>query len=261
MIKPALQDDAFLADVRAAPADRLNLWWLGQSGFLIQRHKKTNLLVDPYLSDSLTRKYAQTDKPHVRMSERVVDPAKLSFVRVVASTHCHTDHMDAETLHAVNPRRIITPRGAASVAKDRTGRASPILLAPLLSHGEEGLSVTAVSATHGDVETVGYVFQLDGYSIYHSGDTTTVDVPLLRVFKIDVAILPINGKLNNLNGREAANFAKDIGAKVVIPCHYDMFEFNTADPRELFVPECDRLGQRYRVLKLGERFTYPEDAR
>ena len=57
---------------------------------------------------------------------------------------------------------------------------------------------------------------------------------------------------------DAAQLAHDIGAKIVIPCHYDMFEFNTADPRELFVPECERLGQPYRVLKLGERFTYPE---
>jgi len=56
---------------------------------------------------------------------------------------------------------------------------------------------------------------------------------------------------------DAAHLAKDIGAKVVIPCHYDMFEFNTADPYEQFAPECEKIGQAYRVLKLGERFTYP----
>ena len=81
---------------------------------------------------------------------------------------------------------------------------------------------------------------------------------ILRSHNIDIAILPINGKVGNMNGRDAANLAKDIGAKLVIPCHYDMFEFNTADPNEQFVPECQRLGQPYRVLKLGERFTYPE---
>ena len=61
------------------------------------------------------------------------------------------------------------------------------------------------------------------------------------------------------NGRfvEGKLVAKDIGAKLVIPCHYDMFEFNTADPYEQFVPECEKIGQPYRVLKLGERFTYP----
>ena len=52
----------------------------------------------PYLSDSLTAKYAGTDKPHVRMTERAIDPARLDFIDVVTSSHNHTDHLDHETL-------------------------------------------------------------------------------------------------------------------------------------------------------------------
>jgi len=33
-----------------------------------------------------------------------------------------------------------------------------------------------------------------------------------------------------------------------------MFEFNTASPGS-FVAECERIGQAYRVLRLGERLT------
>ena len=51
-----------------------------------------HLLLDPYLSDSLTRKYAATDKPHVRMTELVIDPARLDFIDAVTSSHNHTDH-------------------------------------------------------------------------------------------------------------------------------------------------------------------------
>src|SRR5574340_979756 len=93
-MKPAfLKDDAFLSDVISAPraAGLLNLWWLGQSGFLVENDGRF-LLMDAYLSDSLTRKYAHTDLPHVRMSERVVDPARLGFVSVVTCSHSHTDH-------------------------------------------------------------------------------------------------------------------------------------------------------------------------
>ena len=99
MIKPVLQDDALLADVAAARREggKLHLWWLGQSGFLVQWQGR-HLLLDPYLSDSLTRKYAGTDKPHVRLTERVVAPERLGFVEVVTSSHNHTDHLDAETL-------------------------------------------------------------------------------------------------------------------------------------------------------------------
>ena len=99
MIEPALQDDDFLADVAVARDDfgHFHLWWLGQSGFLLQWQGK-HLLFDPYLSDSLTKKYAATDKPHVRMTERVVAPERLNFIDVVTSSHNHTDHLDPETL-------------------------------------------------------------------------------------------------------------------------------------------------------------------
>jgi Predicted Zn-dependent hydrolases of the beta-lactamase fold len=56
------------------------------------------ILIDPYLSDSLTKKYAATGKPHVRMSECVMDPEVLKNISVVTSSHNHTDHLDAETL-------------------------------------------------------------------------------------------------------------------------------------------------------------------
>ena len=81
----------------------------------------------------------------------------------------------------------------------------------------------------------------------------------LEPFEIDIALLPINGRLpqrrvsGNLWGREAAQLAHDIGAKLVVPCHYDMFDFNTESPDE-FVAECERLGQKYRVVKCGEKF-------
>src|SRR5947208_16857729 len=108
MIRPVLQDDEFLEDVENAAQDLqdLHLWWLGQSGFLVQWQGR-HLLLDPYLSDSLTHKYAATDKPHVRMTERVIAPEKLNFIDVVTSSHNHTDHLDAETL---NPLLQINPK-------------------------------------------------------------------------------------------------------------------------------------------------------
>ena len=97
---------------RRPDAGRFDLWWLGQSGFLVAWNGK-HLLFDPYLSDSLSVKYAETDKPHVRMTEQVVDPARLVMVDVVTSSHNHTDHLDGETLGALagsNPRmKLVLP--------------------------------------------------------------------------------------------------------------------------------------------------------
>ena len=107
MIEPALKDAAFLADVEAADSsgNAFHLWWLGQSGYLLKWQGR-RLLLDPYLSDSLTEKYAATDKPHVRMTARVVDPAQLTSIDLVTASHVHTDHLDPQTLRplvAANP--------------------------------------------------------------------------------------------------------------------------------------------------------------
>jgi L-ascorbate metabolism protein UlaG (beta-lactamase superfamily) len=64
---------------------------------------------------------------------------------------------------------------------------------------------------------------------------------------------PERGVAGNHPAAAAARLANHINAWVAIPCHYDMFEFNTASPDD-FAAECKRLGQRHRVLKLGERF-------
>lgn len=100
MLKPTFQKDNVLLDdiERAAQtSDKLHIWWLGQSGFLLQYGGK-HLLFDPYLSDSLSEKYAHTDKPHVRISERVIAPGHLGMIDVVTSSHNHTDHLDYNTL-------------------------------------------------------------------------------------------------------------------------------------------------------------------
>ena len=44
-------------------------------------------------------------------------------------------------------------------------------------------------------------------------------------------------------------------AKIVIPCHYDLFSFNTADVN-VFIREAEKINQPYKVLKGGEKFQY-----
>src|SRR6188768_1428855 len=124
MIKPELQDDAFLANVSRASMDNqdFRLWWLGQSGYLVQWQGR-HLLLDPYLSDSLTEKYAATDKPHVRMTARVIAPERLDFIDVVTSSHNHTDHLDAATLIPLlraNPAmKFVVPEANRAFVADR----------------------------------------------------------------------------------------------------------------------------------------------
>jgi L-ascorbate metabolism protein UlaG (beta-lactamase superfamily) len=292
MIRPVLQDEAFLADVESvrsgADGEGPHLWWLGQSGYLIHWQGRC-LVLDPYLSDSLTRKYAATDKPHVRMTERVVEPGRLAGVIAVTSSHAHTDHLDPETLNplaAANPElRLVGPESIRRLMQERSGLPDARILG-LDAAGPGGLPAaasetvtvgafrfTAVPAAHerldrdasGRLLYLGYLIQVGPWLIYHSGDTLRYEgmVEQIRAAAggqgIDVALLPINGRgperrvSGNLWGREAAQLARDLEARWVIPGHYELFTFNTASPED-FQDECHRLGQAYRVLKAGERW-------
>lgn len=277
MIKPVLQDDAFLEDVRDARTDEehFHLWWLGQSGFLVQWQGR-HLLLDPYLSDSLTRKYAATSKPHVRMTERVVAPERLDFIDVATSSHQHTDHLDGETLgplRQANPAmELVIPEAHRDLVADRLR--CPADWPRGLNAGQfttvAGFKFDAVPAAHegleidarGNHKFLGYVVQFGPWTIYHSGDTVLYDgmARRLALWPIDVALLPINGRkpergvAGNLWGREAAELARAIGARLVIPCHYEMFQFNTVSPGE-FVTTANAIGQAHQVLGCGERWS------
>lgn len=277
LIKPLLQDDALLDDIDRAKGSpsALHIWWLGQSGFLLQ-HNGHHLLFDPYLSDSLTVKYANTDKPHVRLSERVIDPARLSMIDVVTSSHNHTDHLDAETLLPLveaNPAmQFVIPEANRAFIADRL-RCDPAL--PIgLTDGQQAtvgdFILHGIPAAHNDLERdalgrckfMGFVAEIGPYRVYHSGDTLWYEgmEKILRPFKVDVAFLPINGNkperrvAGNLNADEAARLGNAIGAELVIPHHYDMFTFNTADPND-FVNACQQYNTPFRVPQLGERIS------
>ena len=277
MIEPFLADEAFLADVTRSRSERdgFRLWWLGQSGFLVQWDGH-HLLLDPYLSESLTEKYAATYKPHVRMTRRVVAPERLDFVDVVTASHNHTDHLDGETLgplRAANPglTLVIPEANRAFVAERLLSDPSwPIGLDESQAADVAGFRIAAVPAAHETIDRdgegrchhLGYVVRFGPWSLYHSGGCVPYDgqVERLRPLAVDLALLPINGRAperrvpGNFTGEEAARLAHAIGARLAVPCHYDMFEFNTASP-DAFSDECARFGQACRVLRGGERLT------
>jgi L-ascorbate metabolism protein UlaG (beta-lactamase superfamily) len=279
MIKPYIQGKALADEISHAKAtgrpDALDIWWLGQSGFLLQWNKRY-LLFDPYLSDSLTKKYARTDKPHERMSELVIEPSLLTGIDIVTSSHNHTDHLDAETLLPIfyaNPDiTFVIPEANRVFVVDRLGCDPdfPVGLNDGISKIMDGITITGVPAAHNELERnekgeclyMGYVVRFGDFTVYHSGDTLWYDgmEDILKPFHVDAAFLPINGNkperrvAGNLNGDEAAQLGKAIKAKLVIPHHYDLFRFNTADPYE-FAHAAEQIQQPYRILSLGERLT------
>lgn len=283
MIEPLFADDAFLENItglESTAPDKVIIAWLGQSGYLVS-HRGFLFIIDPYLSDSLTCKYAATAKPHDRISRMVIAPERLTGISFITSSHNHTDHLDGETLAKlieVNPEvKVIVPRANHSFALERLASAGvteasravigvPVHETMTLSD-IHGFTITAVPAAHealdtddnGNYKYHGYCITIGGRTIYHSGDCVPYAglVDEVAPHHPDIALLPINGRdpargvSGNFSGPEAAHLAHKLGVSCVIPNHYDLFAFNTADPQD-FIDACDAIGQPHRVLQLGE---------
>ena len=275
MIQPVQRDEPLLQDIQRAAQlpDALHLWWLGQSGYLVQWQGQ-HLLLDPYLSDALTKKYANTAKPHVRMTAIPIAPQRLDFVDVVTSSHNHTDHLDGETLGPllqVNPAltMIVSAANRSFVAERlhvAPERLTAITLDTPITVG--AFTLHAVPAAHEQLEQdeqgqhkfIGLIVEVGPWTLYHSGDTVLYEgmVEQLRRWSIDVAFLPINGRdpqrgvAGNLWGEEAVHLGRAAGIGLIIPCHYDMFTFNTVTP-DRFIEAAEVAEQPYRILHCGER--------
>ncbi|MEY2812118.1 MAG: hypothetical protein RI991_1113 [Bacteroidota bacterium] len=279
MIKALRKDQALLDDIlQQEDSSDLHCWWLGQSGFLVQYQGK-RLLLDPYLSDTLTLKYASTDKPHERISELVIDPAKLPRIDLVTSSHNHTDHLDAATLKPIlenSPAcKLIIPEANRDFVAERLQieKTLPIGLNDGETYQDETFKITAIPAAHNTIDRnesgqchyLGYFITVGGIRIYHSGDTLYYAEmeKLICDFAPHVALLPINGNLasrkvaGNLNAEESVDLAKSCNIPYVIPCHYDLFAFNTADVNE-FINIAKAKKQGYVVLNLGGKWTGKE---
>lgn len=273
LIKPKQKDNELLNDIKSFNSlTGFKVWWLAQSGFLIKWQEKY-LLFDPYLSDSLSLKYQYTDKPHARMSELVISSQSLDFIDIVTSSHNHTDHLDAETLIPIIQNnadiKFIIPEANRAFVADRVkcDLHFPIGLNDGLSFEHKGFKITGIPAAHNTVERnekgeckfMGFIAEFGGFSVYHSGDTLWFEglEEILKPYNVDVAFLPINGNkperkvAGNLSADEAAKLGKIIGAKLVIPHHYHLFEFNTEDPKR-FVEACEYYQTNHKVLEMGE---------
>lgn len=277
LIQPALSGPELLDQIRdTTPGPgRLAIWWLGQSGFVIKSRQGT-LIVDPYLSESLTTKYEHTERPHVRMTAAPIRGGDLTGVNLVLTSHRHTDHLDAATLSPLlrenTDADLALPESLYHYA-ERQGLPTHRFIG--LDDGvrvhRAGFDIRAIPSAHESIETdavgrqlyLGFVIEAEGLRLYHSGDTVVYPglVEKLGPQPFDVLFLPINGRdasrgvAGNMTVAEAVDLASVVRPRFVVPHHYDMFTFNTV-PVSDFEAEATRLsaGVVPKVLRCGERW-------
>ena len=175
----------------------------------------TRVLIDPFL----------TGNPKAAVSADEVEPTHIFL------THGHADHIGdtvdiakrtgAQTIAIVELANELSEDGVENVADPNMGGTIEF----------EGGWVRLVPAWHtatspkGTVHMpAGLVINLGGTVVYHLGDTALFSDLALpgKRDSIDVALMCIGGHYT-MDRHDAVTAAELVGAKTVIPCHYDTF--------------------------------------
>ncbi len=216
----------------------MRLTRFGQSCILIETNNK-RVLIDPgslLYDDSL-------------LKESWIN------IDVLLVTHKHGDHCNVEAINEIvkNPKtRFYTTQEVA----DAYTQLSP----QIVKTGEvldfDDIKVEVVKAVHGYIptlkggkeikENIGYIINDGVNRAYLTSDTICFD----NNYKADVVFVPVCNHGVVMSPFEAALFAQETGAKLVVPVHYD----NPKYPVDLDVvkKEFEKQGLNYKILKFKE---------
>ena len=257
----------------------LVFWGLGQVGVAIKGPTGV-LYVDPYLTDSDGQggSLPRTFPPPL-------SPGEVTNASAVLLTHDHIDHTDPDTVlpiaEASPEARFVAPFTSRDTLVT-AGLDADRIFVPTVGEPIEvaGARVTAVPSAHTELERdpergypyLGYVVEWNGVTVYHAGDTVVYDglIETLSAWRIDVALIPINGRdyfrtsrgiIGNTDFREAAELAETLDFGLIVPTHYDLISGNTADPGH-FVSHLYNLNpmRPQKLLRPGELLYFVKEA-
>jgi L-ascorbate metabolism protein UlaG (beta-lactamase superfamily) len=176
--------------------------WLGHAGFRISAGRKV-VYIDPY---------------------RAGDGPAADLILI---THGHYDHFSPQDVERLSTDRtlVVAPPAVAERVRGRV-----VSLAP--GEGvDDPLDVRAVAAYNTskrdadgklfhprEAGGVGYVLNVRGERLYHSGDTDVIP-EMDEVAGVDVALLAVSG-VYVMTAVEAAEAARRIAPRVAVPMHW-----------------------------------------
>lgn len=256
-IVPALE----AAQVRGG----LRLWWFGGPSYAI-KSPRCIVYVDPFHSDE------RADDPDgfIRAIPNYFFPDTVTRADLVLSTHDHIDHCDPDTLKPIynqtSARFAAAPSSAQMMAEwgfDAT-RFQAMPPGGTMEVGDVRLTAYP-SKDWEDEGAVTYLLESNGVSVFIGGDTFYFDAmqDIGRAHSIDLAVLAlgrnrydiINSKLYS-EPDELAVAARDLGARRLLPIHWEIWREWTEDPHKV-APHLAGSGIELVILAQGETLDLP----
>lgn len=257
-------------DIRdtAVPVGSVRIWWLYQAGFVIKSSGGTTVAIDPYLSESVMASYG--------IARAVPAPltAQESEFDALLATHPHDDHLDPDCVTTFAGHAETSFVGPPSAVKMARAAGFPAARTHPLRRGDTAqigdIRIEAVMARHmfeaePTPDAIGYLITVDGWRIYHSGDTE-YDARIVDDTdgRVDISLVCINGTAGNMDADEAALLAWRQRPALAVPMHFGLWHDDdygpgaTLDP-EQFVTTYHRLDSAAQVVipRIAEPITFP----
>jgi L-ascorbate metabolism protein UlaG (beta-lactamase superfamily) len=194
----------------------MDIRFLGHACFELS-HGHTTVLIDPFLSGN----------PVAAAAADQVSPSHIFL------THGHEDHYGdvVDIAKRTNAKCVAIVELAGELGDQGVENVSDPNIGGTVTFEDAGLWVRLTPAWHtsttpnGLVNTpAGLVIGLGGKVVYHLGDTGLFsDLQLVKQRdEIDVALMCIGGHYT-MDRHDGVRAAELVGAKQVIPCHYNTF--------------------------------------
>jgi L-ascorbate metabolism protein UlaG (beta-lactamase superfamily) len=217
----------------------MQLTWLGHSCVLLSGTKK--VLIDPFIEGGSVAGTAPD---------------------LVCVTHGHADHMGEalalgrKTVAITEIARYLKSRGLAAEGMNIGGTMVVDGVSFTMTPAMHSSTIEEAGAGFNGGAAAGFVIRMDGVTVYHAGDTGLFsDMKLIGdLYHPDVALLPIGGRYT-MGVPEAMMAANFIGAKTVIPIHYNTWEKIAADPVALKTALERTTDICVKILRPGESVT------
>ncbi len=170
---------------------------------------------------------------------------------IILITHKHGDHIKSDVLKDIN-----IPIYSTQEVQDNYPEINFNIVKENDTLDFDNIKIEVVKAFHGynpNLKNGMQVFENVGYIIddgYHRLYTTSDTICFKNNYKADVVAMPVTGYGLTMSSYEASLFAKELGAKLVLPVHMDneMYPTNINYMRENFA----KFEINYRVLDIEE---------
>ncbi|MFC1671157.1 MBL fold metallo-hydrolase [Spirochaetota bacterium] len=152
---------------------------------------------------------------------------------IIFVSHEHYDHCSPEDIEKISKGDTIIVTEPMA-AKKLSGNLK--VMKPGDSIEVSGISIKAIASYNADKQFhprgnnwLGFLVELDGVKIYHSGDTDYI--PEMDNLEVDIALLPVSGTYV-MDASQAIEAARAMKPKIAVPMHYGKIVGTEDDARK-----------------------------